>query len=341
MTIAESESLPVGHRARPAVRTALVGAVLNAILFVVFGYVTTQAKSVRKGSPWQDDPYDAVVTFTFFCVPILVLLIVLRFPLCRRAEPLPLYRVTQLLRASGIATALVSLTYAADWIASATGAQRSLWDSGTPWLIGALGVVTVPTALAWLFHVRARRLLPVRIGRQEGGDWLQDAQLLADLLGRRFPRALGWLSGWMVRTDATAWIRRRFTVIVVVASLLGGVGLAGSQMKEDGFSSLFFIEGAWFAGGMFAFAIICDALLRLTVRPAPTGPLRRAASVAVTAGALALPVSMGLRRSIWSAIGFTGTIDTPAQYAGLTFSCALVMFALVFAVVFLRSARRR
>ncbi|MEV0404686.1 hypothetical protein [Actinoallomurus sp. NPDC050550] len=107
MTVVDSESLPVGHRARPAVRTALAAAVLNAILFAVFGYVTTQVKSVRNGSPWQDDPYDAVVTFTVFCVPILVLLVLLRIPLCRRSEPQPLYRVTQLLRAAGLATLLV------------------------------------------------------------------------------------------------------------------------------------------------------------------------------------------------------------------------------------------
>ncbi|MEV0404685.1 hypothetical protein [Actinoallomurus sp. NPDC050550] len=232
------------------------------------------------------------------------------------------------------------MTYSADWIAFATRAQRRLWDSGTPWLIGTLGVVAVPTILTWLFHSRARRLLPDRNGGQDGGDWLEDAQLLADLLGQRLPRMFGWVSGWMARTDAPAWVRRRFTVLVVVASLVGGVGVAGSQAQEDGFSALFFIETAWFAGGMFAFAVISDTLLCLTGRPAPTGPLRHAASVAATAGALALPISMGLRRTIWTALGFTGTIDAPAQYAGLTFTCALVAFALVFATVFLRSTRR-
>ena len=126
---------PVGHPARPVVRSALVASVLNAVVFTVFAYVTTQVKAVRHGSPWQDDPYDTVVTFTMFFVPIVTALIVPRMLLCRRNQSVPLHRAAQLLRASVVSALLVTATFATDWAAVIARADRSLWGSGTPWLI--------------------------------------------------------------------------------------------------------------------------------------------------------------------------------------------------------------
>lgn len=84
-----ADPIPAGHPARASARSALLAALAGGVMFTVFAYVTTQMRSVRSGSPWQDDPYDTVVTFTMFFVPFLVLLMTLRLPLCRRGEPLP------------------------------------------------------------------------------------------------------------------------------------------------------------------------------------------------------------------------------------------------------------
>jgi hypothetical protein len=63
------------EKASPAVIQASLGA---AGLFEVLTLVATQDKTVRAASPWQDDPYDALVSLTQFAVPILALVIALR-----------------------------------------------------------------------------------------------------------------------------------------------------------------------------------------------------------------------------------------------------------------------
>ena len=319
---------------------ALMVSVLNAVVFTVFAYVTTHLKIAREGgSPWQPDPYHTVVTFTMFFVPILMLLILVRVPVCRRNEPLPLYRASQLLRASGASALLVTATYITDWVAVAAGTGRPRWDSGTPWLIAVLGLVSGLMAVDWLVQVRSWRLLPHRAGDQACGDWLDDARLVAALAGARWPRSAGRLAGWLERTDAAGWIRSRFTLLVAAASLAAGLAVATALARENGFSSLFFSETIWFAGGMYAFGVICDAALQLTVRPTP-GRLRRAVDIAVTAGALALPVSLALRNSIWSAAGLGQAADTPGQLAAVTFASALLASGVVFAVALARTSRR-
>jgi hypothetical protein len=157
-----NNSLPAGHPARPVVSSALLAAVINAVVFTVFAYVTTQVKAVRHGSPWQDDPYNTVVTFTMFFVPIVTALIVLRIPLCRRDEPLPLHRATQLLRAAVVSALLLSATSVTDWAAVLARADHPLWNSRTPWLIGALALMSVSAGLNWVVLARTRRLLPGR-----------------------------------------------------------------------------------------------------------------------------------------------------------------------------------
>jgi hypothetical protein len=112
MTHHHLNSLPPGHRARPGAAAALWTSVAGAGAFTVFAYVTTQLHAVRAGSPWQDDPYDTVVTFTMFSVPLLGAITALRALLCRRGEPLPLYRIHQLLRAALVNTLLVAVTLA-------------------------------------------------------------------------------------------------------------------------------------------------------------------------------------------------------------------------------------
>jgi hypothetical protein len=311
------------------VRSALTASVLNAVVFTAFAFVTTQAKVLRNGSPWQDDPYDTVVTFTMFFVPIIAALIVLRVPLCRRNEPLPLYRVKQLLRASCASALLVTATFVTDWVAVIVRADRSLWDSGTPWLIAALGLVSLPAAGEWFMQYRARRLLPHQGDDQVHGDWLDDARLVVQLVAARLPRPAGRLAAWLGRSDAVVRIRDRFTLIVAAASLVAGLAVATALARENGFSRLFISETLWFAGGMYAFGTVCDAVLQLTVRQA-RGRLRQAVHVAVTAGALALPVSLALRESLWTFAGFSGTVDTPGSSTVLTIVSALLTSAIAF-----------
>ena len=339
MADVETPVVPAGHPARPVVRAALAASVLNAVVFTVFACVTTQVKAVRHGSPWQDDLYETVVTFTMFFVPIVTALIVPRMLLCRRNQPVPLDRAAQLLRASVVSALLVTATFATDWAAVIARADRSLWDSGTPWLISVLALVSVLAAVNWVMLARTPGLLPRHDVDQVPGDWLDDARLLVDRVAARLPQPTSPFAAWLDRTGAIGWIRRRATLVVAAGSLAAGLVVATALARENGFGALFFSETAWFGGGAYAFGMIANAVLRLTARQ-PRGRLRQALNNAAIAGAAALPVSLGLRGSILVATGLNGIRSTPASITVLTFVSALLTGAVVFAGMMTRSSRR-
>ena len=336
----QSDARPGGHPARPVVRSALTASALNAVVFTVFAYVTTQVKAVRHGSPWQDDPYDTVVTFTMFFVPIVTALIVPRMLLCRGNQPVPLHRAAQLLRASVVAALLVTATFATDWAAVIAGADRSLWDSGTPWLISVLALVSVLVAVNWVMLARTRGFLPRPDEDQVPGDWLDDARLLVDRVAARVPQPTSRFAAWLDRTDAIGWIRRRATLVVAAGSLAAGLVVSTALSRENGFGALFFSETAWFGGGAYAFGMIANAVLRLTARP-PRGRLRQALHNAAIAGAAALPVSLGLRGDILVATGLNSIRSTPASITVLTFVSALLTGTVVFAGMMMTRPSRR
>ena len=67
-----SSSLGVSDPIRRDAQHALLTVAVLAVVFEVFAYVSTEVPSVRAQSPWGNDPYDAVVSFTKFFVPMLV-----------------------------------------------------------------------------------------------------------------------------------------------------------------------------------------------------------------------------------------------------------------------------
>jgi hypothetical protein len=329
----------IDRLAQAAVRSALSASLLNAVVFTVFAYVTTQVKAVRHASPWQDDPYDTVVTFTMFFVPIVTALIVMRMLPCRRNRQLTLHRARQLLRAALVSALLVTTTYGTDCAAVIARANRALWDDGTPWLIPALAVASLPTWVTWVMLARTRGLLPRPSDDQVPGDWLDDALEVAELAAARLPPPAGRIAAWLERRDAAGWIRRRFTLVVAVMSLCAGLAVATALVRENGFGPLFFSETAWFAGGMYSFGMISNAVLQLTVQPR-RGRVHQAVHIAIVAGAAALPVSLGLRSSILAATGLSAVRGTPGSITVLTSVSAMLIAAVAFTWVLARPSPR-
>jgi len=77
--------------------------------------------------PWQDDPYDALVSSDFVALPLLVVIGVLPVQLCRRFEAQPARRLVGLLRVCGVAIDLSLATQLAEWVAVALGRHRGTW----------------------------------------------------------------------------------------------------------------------------------------------------------------------------------------------------------------------
>ncbi|MFJ7243048.1 hypothetical protein ACIQWA_00220 [Kitasatospora sp. NPDC098652] len=327
------DQLDVGHPARPAAAAALWTSAAGAAAFTLFAYLTTQVRPVRAGSPWQGDPYDAVVTFTMFFVPLLGALGGARALLCRRGRPVPRYRIEQTLRAGLVCTLLVAATLATDWAAVAARADRASWDGGTPWLIASLLPLTGVTAGNLLLHRRAIRRLPkpVRGAEDTGGDWLDDLAPLATLLAD--PRSRTWraLAALIGRAKVLDFVRLRFTLLAAAAAVAAGLLVATGMASGEGWPGalLFTVETAVFAGGTFAFVMICNSVLRFAASP-PASTTSRAARIATTTGALTLPVALALRDTAWQLLGLGDQVDSIGQWAAATLAFALLTGALTF-----------
>lgn len=324
--------LPVGHPARPAAARALRLAAVNAAAFTVFAVLTT-LHAVRAGSPWQDDPYDAVVSFTKFFVPLLAGIGALRVPLCRAADPLPSARIEQLLRAGLAATLLIALTVGADWLALVFHADHQLWNSTTPWLALSLVPLTGLVCAGLVLHRRVARLLPARDRNQSEGDWLGDLPLLVETLAARLSNTASRGVPPRLNLGVLGFVRRHFTGLAAAASAAGAVlVITGFAVSEGGFpATVFLLYCGIFLSGTFGFVMAANAVLRLVSVPS-VGRLRHAARTAITTGALTVPVVLGLRDAIWSACGLGGHAMTPGQLATLTLASALLMGSIAFGI---------
>ncbi|MFI1098604.1 hypothetical protein [Streptomyces sp. NPDC020917] len=338
-------TLLVGHPARAAVGRAARDGLAAAVLFTAFAEVTSHVRAVRAGSPWQDDPYDAVVSFTLFLVPALAALAAARSVLLRRDEPQPRFRIGQLQRAWGLCAALIATTALTDWTAVALRADRGLWTGVTPWLVTALVLPTAAAAVAGAAVLRVRRLLPP-CGRGDSavaGDWLDDlAPMVRDLavhLPAPLTRAVDRAVTHRRFTSAVQFTRRHVVGLAGAAAGLGGALLAAAEAVGEGWTDplLWLTAASVHAGGFFAFAMLCNATLSIAV-PRANGRRRgsaRAARHAVTAAALAVPLTGALRAPLRPLIGRTDTVPALAE---LVFAGAAVAGVLTFVVaVALRS----
>jgi hypothetical protein len=323
MTAMPHEVLPVGHPARRSAASAIALALGNGVLFSAFAALSTQVKALQAATPWQDDPYHGMVSFAGFLVPALTFLTALRLVLWRRGAALPRFRVDQLLRAALVNVALVAGTVLTDWVAVALRADRPLWNSTTPWLIGVIGVLTVTSAGCGQTWARARRALP---DGPDDGDWLDDLARLVNLVTVR-PLDL---------RRPIALLRRHIVAFATGFSLLAGIGVAGAQAVGEGVTdpvliSTYAVIGT---GGFLAFCLVCDAALHIA------RPQRQVSTwwIAVVAGCAGLPVSAVFRDGIWALLDLPGTVDTSAELALITVGGAGAAFAL--SLLTARAARR-
>ncbi len=289
----------VGDGARLRIGRAVLGSMFVAVVFVGFTWTAKELRVLYLHEPWQDDPYDAVVSFSIWCVPLLAAACTLRIALCRRQAALPVRRAYDLLRASRALVAIVLVTLASDWASVVLHAHRSTWTATTAALIGALAVITALTVAVSRELRRAGRE-PIRPGDTPSQpDWLADALVLGEReaarLGPWRNEALGALR-WLDR-QLVARIRRRPLRASAIGSLaLSGV-VASPQLVEEAYApklAVFVLAAT--ACGMFAFLVVAGSHLRVVGRPnAPPG---RAASAFVLACA-SVPLTVAFRGSLW------------------------------------------
>jgi hypothetical protein len=296
-----------------------------------------------------------VVSFTVFFVPAVAAAYLLRAQLCRRGKPLPVHRVDGLLRASAVGSLLVGVTVLVDWLALAARAHRTDWGGPTLGLVVALTVLAALVLLSWRYVDRARRLVAAEVELAGPGD---DMDWLADL--QRLPAAAAGLAGpatWRATVSRLARAAQptvdrlaervvRPHPVATAACLSWGLGLVvatGLAVREEGFGPLLPIGALVFGGGTFGALLALNPYLRLVRRRRrPAGAL----AVAGCAAGLALPVALGLRDTVWRALGLGPAITNAGSLACLLLGASLLagvvagVAAGVVAGVLRRAARR-
>ena len=155
---AQPSVLPVDDARRPPIRRAVFGTVWAAGVFFVFT-ATKEVKPIYDHAPWLDDPYDAVISFTMFFVPLVAACLLVQVSLCLRSEPLSTARVIAILRACRVAVGAVVVDLASAWVAVALGANKSQWAvRATGAEVGLLVLATLVATKATVHLVRVPRL---------------------------------------------------------------------------------------------------------------------------------------------------------------------------------------
>jgi hypothetical protein len=325
--------LEVGDGARSALGRAVFCSLLLAGAGFGFTWVAKEVPALYGHEPWQDDPFDAVVSTALWCVPLLVCLCVARVALCRRFAPLPVRRALDVLQVTQVLVGAVVVTLASDWAGVLLNAHPGVWTGVTTALVCALAFVT---ALAVVSVGELRRaggaLAPRRADALDEPDWLGDAVALAE-------RESVWLGPWrdgalhiLGRLDAhvVARVRRHPLPAAAAFAVAFGVAIDTPQVVLEGYSpalaALFFAISAC---AVFSFTAIAGAYLRLVGR-SERRPSR--AAFAFVAACFSVPLSASLRGSLWWVIGTTDAEAGVTELAVLIAVFAVATGALALAI---------
>ena len=336
MTIVpDTPAFAVGDPARRRMGMAAGMALWTAAAFVVYLWIAKEIGLLYVHEPWQNDPYDAVVSFAFFFVPILAALCLTRAAMCKSAKPLPVRRVRELLIASRLMLAIAGVTLAAEWMSVALGVERQLWNPTTVVMLVPLGLLTLAVAVTGVLVIGALRSTPAA---ERGPDWWSDASAVVDEywqpglpLGEVLPQ---FIKRVIDRGGRTTRVRPIATA-AIVSIAFGGLLATSQGLAEGGFAPpVFILYMSVAAASMLAFLLIVGAHLHFAgERPRMTGRSRRFAD-SVAAAAAAFAASLAFRQVLQPI-----TRLIPGRGVGHVLGgCLLVALAFAIAVFAIESA---
>jgi hypothetical protein len=304
---------------------------LVTALFVAFTWTAKELPALYVHEPWQDDPYDAVVSSTLWCIPLLVGLCLLRVALCRRYSSLPVRRALDVRRVSRVLVGAILVTLASDWASVVLQARRSAWTGTTTVLICLLALLTaLAFAAARELRHAGRGGLP-RADAPSQPDWLADALALgareADRLGPWRDEALTALR-WLDR-ELVARVRGHPLLAAGAFALAFGAAVAAPQVVGERYGppmALFYFGVV--ACTLFAFVVIVGAHLRLVGRP---GARPSRAVLALVLACTSVPLTVSFRDSLWWVLGTNEGDAGLTQLTVLLLAGAAATATLVFA----------
>jgi hypothetical protein len=329
MTDGHHPVLPVDDPVRPSIRRAVFSTLWAVAVFFVFT-VTKEMKPIYNHAPWLNDPYDTVISFTMFFVPLMAAFLVVQVSLCLRSEPLSVARVDSILRGCRVAIGAIVVELLSAWLAVVLVANQSQWTPGpTALQVGLLLVATVVASSASVRLAGVRHFSRHRAHQDEAElDWIGDAVAVARLeslwlgpLRRRGMLVLDWCERSLIRE-----FRRHPVVAAAVASAGFGVAVFGWQGYREGYlaSVTLLSMGLGFCG-MYAFLLPAGSYFRLVRSINPLSGLRRRALDASVAASGAAILALAFRGTLWGIIGSNANTAGPAQFA--IFEAAAILLA--------------
>jgi hypothetical protein len=324
--------LSVGDRVRDQAGHAILSSLALAAAFATFTVATKETPALYLHQPWQDDPYDALISFDFVALPLLVIIGALRLPLCRRHEALPVRRVEDLLRVCRVAIALVLGTQVAEWIAVVRGTHAAQWNAASAGQLAVLATLTATSIAAGVLLRSARRELARANRAAAQPDWFADAVAL----GLREAPRLGPLRG--LAEVAVRWVDQQLITRVrahpIAAAMLVALVLTLPELTAkivlEGYPiALVLVVFGVSVASLFAFLVLVGSYLRVVA------PLRSSPSAwlcATVAACVAAPLAGAFRDSLLGTVGADQSHPRVRQLAVLMVAAGAVVGALSLAV---------
>ncbi len=268
--------LSVGERARRHAGLAIAVSLALVTLFALLTWLSKETRALYMRQPWQDDPYDALVSLDFVLLPLLVAIGALRVQLCRRYLVLPARRLVDLLRLCRATVVVCLVTQLAEWIAVFLRLHHATWTAATAWQVAALLALTVAMVCASVLLRRSVRAVSRVACAGAQPDWLADAVtlglLVSAVLRRRGDRVRD-----VVRWTDTHVVTRVRTRPVAAAALLSSVlalPYVGAKIVFEGYPpALVLLSFAFPAAALFALIVLIGRYLRVVAPRSNTTPI--------------------------------------------------------------------
>jgi len=231
---------------------------LASAAFLVLFLVSSEIPELRAQSPWQDDPWDAVMSVAFLFVPVVGAVSAVRV-VRLLVDPRPGPSTARfLVRGLMVGVVLVAVAVAVCLTAAIVGAHMETWGPAT----GALVALAVSTGLLVLPAALLVAVAALGIGRRDvaspGRDVLSDLLESAALLVGSDSTVADELRRLDARLDIVAWSpRRHATLAGGCLAIVFGTSLATWHLLAEG-APLAHLFATWAAYALVA-AAICFA----------------------------------------------------------------------------------
>ena len=342
--------LPVGLPNRQRMGRAIVASLATGAVFVLFDLLSVQDKAVQFHSPWDNDPFDSFMTFGAIFVPILMIALLGRTQLCRAAQPLPVRRVADLLRAGKLLLVFTFIIASADWVAVITRQRSTSWGLSTAVLIACLGLLSLCVGVAAVVMRRASTVPELSNVSSNGPDWLDDALEVAhwrvELLGPLAPaatRLIDAVDGEFFAQSPRGLRRYPLRWAVGVSLVWGIVTAFGLTIGENAVADgrYIILASSVTGGSMFGFLVLGGRYLRF-LRPQQKPP-HPVLLVSLLCSAVSVPVTVAFRGNLsWIVTGVFGSASGTGRLLILIILVAATVGVVsLLAQVFWKAATKR